>query len=62
MNLDIKQLKDLMGSKAFLEFEQHRQDMLKQPPDVIFNLCNQIDCMVNIYEHLLIISETATEQ
>ena len=62
MSVSVKHLRELMGSKVYLEFEQYRQDMLKQPPNEIFNLCYQTDCIVNIYEHLLIISETATEQ
>ena len=62
MCLDIKQLRDLMGNKAYLELEHYHQEMLSKTPDDIFNLCYQIDCFVNIYEHLLIISETATEE
>lgn len=62
MSIGIQQLREIMGTKVYLEFEQYRQDMLQQPPDTIFNMCYQNDCIVNIYEHLLIISETATEQ
>lgn len=62
MSICIKQLREIMGTKVYLEFEQYRQEMLRQPPDEIFNLCYQTDCIINIYEHLLIISETATEQ
>ena len=62
MSIPIKQLREIMGTKVYLEFEQYRIKMLKKQSEEIFNMCYEIDCIFNTYEHLLIISETATEQ
>lgn len=62
MKISIKQLKEIMGTKVYLEHEQYRLNMLKNNSEEIYNLAYQIDCHINIYEYLLIISETATEE
>lgn len=62
MTMNIKQLREIMGTKVYLEHEHYRLNMLKNNPEEIYNLAYQIDCYINIYEHLLIISETATEE
>lgn len=62
MSIPIKQLREIMGTKVYLEFEEYRMKMLKKQPEEIFDLCYEIDSIINIYEYLLIISESATEQ
>ena len=44
MTMNIKQLREIMGTKVYLEHEHYRLNMLKNNPEEIYNLAYQIDC------------------
>ena len=47
--MNIEHLRELMGAKVYLEFEQYRTQMLKNEAEDIFNLAYQIDYACLMY-------------
>lgn len=56
------ELEKLFNVKIGLELERFKKKMLKQEPEEIFARAYQIDCMVNIYEVLLEVSQKTEKE
>ena len=60
--MEREELKELSCAKISLELGRFKQKMLKQSSETVYEKAFQIDCMINIYELLLEISQEKEEK
>lgn len=60
--MERNELEKLFNVKIGLELERFKKKMIKQEPEEIFARAYQIDCMVNIYEILLEMSQKTEKE
>lgn len=60
--MEREELEKLFNVKIGLELERFKKKMLKQEPEEIFARAFQIDCVVNIYEILLEMSQKTEKE
>ena len=59
--MNLEYLRELLGIKVYLEFDNFKKGMLKEEPKEIFNQAYKVDCYINFYEHLIGMSERLGE-
>lgn len=60
--MEKEELKELFCAKISLELGRFKQKMLKQSAETVYEKAFQIDCMINIYELLLEMSQETEEK
>lgn len=55
-------LKELFCAKITLEIQHFKEEQISMEPEEIYQHSYQIDCMVNIYEYMLEISQELSQQ
>jgi hypothetical protein len=55
--MDNEELRELFCLKISMELARYKRKMLRQKPEYIFHNAYQIDCIINIYESLLEMSQ-----
>ena len=55
-------LKELFCVKITLEIQHFKEEQISMEPEEIYQHSYQIDCMVNIYEYMLEISQELSQQ
>lgn len=55
-------LKELFCAKITLEIQHFKEEQISMKPEEIYQHSYQIDCMVNIYEYMLEISQELSQQ